>query len=206
VSVTAHEKYAPLANANGGRARPGLRFAVVVTALALAMIGAGVYHVMSAPSAAPHYTYGGLPSWLPRTTLATHQVVIASASHPQLGIEGDTVKVTLPTGTTTAVMVGPRTPPFVAPPPPATTATITIDVSRTTGTVVLRARDFALLDGNGVLYRPRSFVGGATTLTVPASGSAAVRIRQFMAIGSGSILWAPDGHPVITWEFTVEND
>jgi hypothetical protein len=153
-----------------------------------------------------HYSYGGLPRWLPQSSPATNKVLVASPAHPQLGIEGDVITVTLPTGTTRATMAGPQVPPFVAPPPPYTMCTFTIALRGTSGDVPLRARDFAIIDGNGTGYFPATFVGGQRSVTVASGDAASVRVREFMAIGSGSIRWAPAGHPVVTWEFTVEND
>jgi hypothetical protein len=163
--------------------------------------------VASTPAPATmHYTYGGLPSWLPQASTATNKVLVASPAHPQLGIGGDVIKVTLLTGTTWATMTGPQVPAFVAPPPTYTTCTLTIALRRTSGDVPLRAEDFAIIDGNGSRYFPTTFVGGQRTVTIASGGAVSVRLREFMAIGSGSIRWAPAGHPVVTWEFTVEND
>jgi hypothetical protein len=94
----------------------------------------------------------------------------------------------------------------VAPPPPDTTATLTITLRHTSGVVALRARDFALIDGNGHIYHPTTFLGGQRSVLVTSRETTAVRVREYMAVGSGSIRWAPGGHPVVTWEFTVEND
>jgi hypothetical protein len=34
-----------------------------------------------------------------------------------------------------------------------------------------------------------------------------VKVSEVTATGTGSIAWAPDGrHPVVTWEYTLEND
>jgi hypothetical protein len=178
---------------------------------ATVLVGVVVDRSVASTSPAPapvavHYTYGGLPGWLPQTTPATNKVLVASSAHPQLGIEGDVIKVTLPTGTMWATMTGPQVPAFVAPPPPYTTCTLTIALRNTSGDVSLRAQDFAIIDGNGTRYYPATFVGGQRSVTVASSGAVSVRLREFMAIGSGSIRWAPAGHPVVTWEFTVEND
>ena len=205
-----HTNSGGLTITKGGRAKPGLPSLLAVLAVVAALTGAVVYRVADASSShatqTPHYTYGGLPSWLPASNLSTNRVLDASVAHPQLAIEGDVVKVALSSGTTWATMTGPQTPPFVTPPPPYTSATLTIALKDSTGSVPLRAIDFALIDGYGTVFRPRSFVGGATSVVVPASSPVAVKIREFMAVGSGTVRWAPAGHPVVTWEFTVEND
>jgi hypothetical protein len=195
---------------SGGRAKPGLRSLLALIIMALVLTTVVIWRIERpsvTPASAAHYSYGGLPSWLPKSSAPTNKVLHASARRPQLAIEGDVVHVALSTGvSTTVVMVGPQTPPFVAPPPPSTTATLTISLTHTTGAVALRARDFALIDGNGRIYRPDNFVGGRASVLVASGAATSVRIRQYMAVGSGSIRWAPAGHPVVTWEFTVEND
>ena len=205
-----HANTSQVASANGGRSRAGLRSLLAVVVAAAALLGVVVYRTVasdaSSATSTAHYAYGGLPSWLPRSTLATGQALAASPAHPQLGIEGDLVKVALPTGSTWATMTGPQVPPFVAPPPPYTTATLTITLENTSGVVPLHASDFALIDGNGTVYRPATFVGGRTSVEVPARSRVRVKVREYLAIGSGSIRWAPAGRPVMTWEFTVEND
>ncbi len=191
----------------GDRTRSGLLslLALVVATSALVVTVVWRFALHTSPTS-PHYTYGGLPSWLPKSSEATNRVLSASIAHPQLGIEGDVVRITLPTGSTVATMTGPQVPPFVTPPPPYTTATITLSFSHTTGVVALRARDFAILDGNGKRYAPRTFVGGDSSLSLRDGAKVSVRLREYLAIGSGSIRWAPQGRPVTTWDFTVEND
>ena len=205
-----HANTLRIANEDGGRAKPGLRSLLALIIMALVLTSVVIYRV-DRPSAAPassvHYTYGGLPSWLPTSSTPTNKVLVASAQRPQLAIEGDVVHVALSAGvSTTATMVGPQTPPFVAPPPPDTTATLTITLRHTSGTVALRARDFALIDGSGRIYHPATFVDGRSSVLVTSRATTSVRVREYMAVGSGSIRWAPAGHPVVTWEFTVEND
>lgn len=194
---------------NGGRAKPGLRFLLVLLLAALVLVAAGIYRFDQPRAVTPaaKYTYGALPSWLPKSFTPINKALQASAQRPQLAIEGDVVNVTMGPGvSTTATMVGPQTPPFTAPPPPLTTATLTISLRNTSGVVTLRAHDFALIDGNGVIYHPATFLGGQRSVLVNSRAATSVRIRQYMAVGSGSIMWAPAAHPVVTWEFTVEND
>ncbi|MGH9020312.1 MAG: hypothetical protein ACRDV0_04765, partial [Acidimicrobiales bacterium] len=150
--------------------------------------------------------YGGLPAWLPTTTAPTGQEVAATPAHPQLAIEGDTVRVDLGATTDLVTVTGPSVPPFVAPPPPLTTATLTVSLRSLSGGLTVRASDFTLVDGNGVVLHPQFFVGGETAATVSPGRPAVVRVREFMAVGSGSILYAPAGRAIATWEFTVEND
>ena len=60
--------------------------------------------------------------------------------------------------------------------------------------------------GRGFFY-PKSFVGGAKQVVASTSRALTVKVSEVTATGTGSIAWAPDGrHPVVTWEYTLEND
>jgi hypothetical protein len=161
-----------------------------------------------APGAAAvsNQKYGGLPSWLPKATVPVNTVLDASPTHPQLGIEGNTMRVTLRGSVILVTMSGPTVPPFTTPPPPVTTATVTLTFVLQSGHVPIRAKDFSLLDGNGVALQPQSFVGGRLAVAPSPGQPVSVRIREVMAVGAGSIKWSPGGATVAEWEFTVEND
>jgi hypothetical protein len=152
-------------------------------------------------------TYGALPSWLPSSSVPTNRIVSATIEHPQLGIGGSTFMVTVGGAKTLVTMSGPQTPAFVTPPPPTTRATFTITFAKTSRALALDARDFGIIDGKGDVFYPKTFVGGAAH-TVATSGKViSVEVSEVMATGTGSIAWAPDGkHPVVTWEYTLEND
>ncbi|MBV8464113.1 MAG: hypothetical protein JO368_12510, partial [Acidimicrobiales bacterium] len=151
-------------------------------------------------------TYGGLPSWLPKSSVPINRVQVATVRHSVLADEGDTVRVELPKGQTEITLVGPTVPPFVAPPPPTTLATFTVTLSHTTGTVPIVPTDFALVDGAGQLHFPTAFVGAGTPSTAPRGNSVAFQLQLTMATGAGSLRWAPGGHTMVVYDFTVEND
>lgn len=205
VSVTPDSSTQFLTASRGGHATKrvllGLVVSVVVTgAVALAMPS------HASVSKQPTSTYGSIPSWIPVATLPSAAPLAVSAEHPGLGIGGDSMMVSLAHAKVLVTMTGPTVPPFVAPPPPLTTITVTLKFTALQGSVQLNSRDIGLIDGNGVVLRPQSFVGGATNLWVSAGHPQVVQVRAFMAIGSGSIGWAPNSKIVATWEFTVEND
>jgi len=157
-------------------------------------------------AANPDNTYGALPSWLPKSTIPVNRIVVASARSPKLGIEGDTIKAILPQGQTLITLSGPTVPPFVTPPPPTTTATFTFSMTATTGTVPIRPGDFELVDGQGHFYSPQAFAGPEPPALAPVGRTVSFEITEVMATGAGSIRWSPDGVPLTTWDFTVEND
>jgi hypothetical protein len=104
-------------------------------------------------------------------------------------------------------MSGPETPPFVTPPPPRTRATFVLSFAKTSGTLLLRAKDFGIIDGNGDVFYPRTFVNGEAVLRATPNSTTTVEVSEVTATGTGSIAWAPDGrHPIVTWEYTLEND
>ncbi len=185
----------------GSRARLVVVMASVVVILLTAFVG------MRESSKSNLDSYGGLPSWLPRSSVPTNRIVSATVQHPQLGIGGSTFKVIVDGASTLVTMSGPQTPPFVTPPPPVTRATFTITFAKTTGVVALRPRDFGIIDGNGNVYYPKAFADGTTRVLASLAMPTSVEVSVVMATGTGSIAWAPDGkRPVVTWEYTLEND
>jgi hypothetical protein len=79
-------------------------------------------------------------------------------------------------------------------------------MSHTSGTVPVRAGDFELVDGQGRVFSPKSFVGAEPPVLAPVRRTVSFEITEVMATGAGSIRWSPDGAPMTTWDFTVEND
>ena len=151
-------------------------------------------------------TYGGLPSWLPKSTVPINRVQVASRTHFVLADEGDTVQVILPRGRTRITLVGPTVPPFVAPPPPVTTATFTVTLSDTSGTVPIQPSDFELVDGAGHFFQPSAFLAPGAPMVAPRGRTVSFQFSEVMATGAGSVRWSPDHHPMVIYDFTVEND
>jgi len=196
----------------GGRTtRSGLRllalpFALLAASIGLAACGSASAIRSDAPAVNPNDVYGPLPSWLPKATVPVDKVAVATPRSPQLGIPGNPIEVVLATGRTLVTLSGPTVPPFVTPPPPAVTSTFTITLSRTSGTIPIAASDFQLIDGNGNRFQPTAFVGAQPPKVAPDGRSVTFEVSEFMAVGSGSIRWAPGGVPIATWEYTVEDD
>jgi hypothetical protein len=174
---------------------------VVVAAAVLVVAGACSTGDKTAAS-----RYGGLPSWLPKSTVPVGRVVVASLSHPVLAIEGDTVTVDLPAGHLDVTAVGPTVPEEGQFPVPSTSpCTFTVTFSHGTGRVPFSPDEFTIVDERGGLHHPRVETAGS-----PASVGAqwlTVTITDVLPTGNGQLRWAPDGGaPVVSWDFDVEID
>ena len=197
--------------------RPGSRgagFRAAAAALGVAVVAvAGITTFVvtrpGPPPAAPVQTYGGLPSWLPKPSVPVGRVVTASAAHPKLAIQGDTVRVLLTGAQVLATAVGPQVPEEGKFPVPETTrCTFTITFAKATGTFTLRAADFAAVDERGQLHRLRLHLrgGGPLPAQVTAGQTVSVIMTGRLPTGNGQLIWAPDGRNTVSWDFSVEID
>lgn len=154
--------------------------------------------------------YGGIPSWLPTPTLPVGRVVAASAAHPWLAIEGDTVSVHLAHGQVLATAAGPAVPEKVQfPLPPTSPCTFTITFTRAAGRVPLRSAAFTILDELGHLHHPRVTAkgGGPPAANVAPGRTVTLTLRDVLPTGNGQLRWAPKGaKPIVSWDFDVEID
>jgi hypothetical protein len=159
----------------------------------------------TAPSA-----YGQIPSWLPKAKVAVNRVVTASAAHPWLAVEGDTVAARLAGGRTLVAAVGPVVPREGSFPVPATTPCVfTITFSSASGEVQLRSGAFTILDEFGHLHHPRVTTtgGGAPPRRVAPGQTVSLTISGVLPTGNGRLSWTPAGaKPLVSWDFDVEID
>jgi hypothetical protein len=185
--------------------------AVIVLAAAVA---ATVYYSGSHPAragaSASSARYGSLPSWLPKSTVPTGRVVQASAAHPWLAIEGDSVSVHLARGQVLATTVGPDVPQEGQFPVPATTpCSFTVTFTRASGAIPLRPAAFTILDELGHLHHPQVTPqgGGPLPARVAPGQTVTIIVRGVLPTGSGTLRWAPaTAKPVVSWDFDVEID
>jgi hypothetical protein len=189
---------------------------LALTALAGAIIasaGAGV-GVAVANGSSGHSSqagrYGGLPGFLPRTTLRTDATVASDAARPAVTSQGDAVRATLPDGRSVLVTVsGPETPgeglPFQA---AADTATWTVTMSKANGPVPVAVSAFSAIDSLGTVYRPQLVPGQPRPPRVIRAGQhLRFELRAVMRVGEGDMRWAPMDNDLLgTWDFVVEND
>ncbi len=132
---------------------------------------------------------------------AIHKVLQASQQHPQLAIPGLPVDVTLRTGKTRVLVVGPVIPQISA---DALLGTFRFTFFQQTGKTLISVRDFGILDGSAALIRPLQFDDGTKSFYLSAGQRRTVAVTAFMAVGTGTLRWAPLSHYVIDWQFVEE--
>ncbi len=190
---------------SGGRVRVA---GLVVAGIAVAGIGTAL---LARPGPPPTpASYGGIPTWLPTPKLGVGRVVAASAGHPWLAIEGDTVLVHLARGQVLATAVGPAVPSEGQFPLPRTSrCTFTVTLTRAAGVVPLRANAFSIVDELGHLHHPRVTTqgGGPLPATITPGQTVIVTVRDRLPTGNGQLRWAPGTlRPIVSWDFDVEID
>jgi len=163
------------------------------------------------PSAARSQAkYGGLPSWLPKATVPVGRTVKASAGHPALAIQGDTVAVDLTRGRVLVTAVGPTVPEDGRFPVPATSpCTFIVTFAAASGVIPLNATAFTFIDEFGHVRHPRvtAMGGGAPPRQVLPGRTVSLTVYDVLPTGDGGLTWAPDGgRPIASWDFDVEID
>jgi hypothetical protein len=173
--------------------------------LAASLAACGTSHETSRR---PPLGEGTLPAFLLKTTTPVDRVVTASASRPQLAVQGVAVRVDLPNGQVLANVTGPQVPPFVAPPPPEVTAIFDVSLSRASGSVPVQLSDFSITDQLGRTFSPTLVVGEKPPPAAVSPGQAVTfRLTAVLPTGEGRIHWSPTaGQPFVSWDFIVEND
>jgi hypothetical protein len=193
-----------------GSRRAALLGAAAALAAALA-VSIAVTAGGGGPSASVSSTkYGGIPSWLPKPRIPVNRVVQASAAHPWLGIEGDTISVHLPGAHVLVTAVGPTVPEEGRFPVPATSpCTFSVTFTVLAGTIDLSARSFTILDELSHLHLPHVTVAGGLPIPrfLAAGDTVTLIVRDVLPTGGGQLRWAPSGaKPIASWDFDVEID
>jgi hypothetical protein len=168
----------------------------------------------SAALAATHSTssakYGGLPSWLPKAKTPVNLVVTATAAHPALAIQGDTISVDLARGRVLATAVGPQTPEQGRFPVPASSpCTFIVTFAHASGAIPLNASAFTFVDELGHVRHPRvtAIGGGGLPRQILPGKPVSLKVYDVLPTGDGGLTWAPDGgRPIASWDFDVEID
>ena len=175
--------------------------------VSLAFVAAAV--LLSLPGRSPS-KYGGLPSWLPKAEVPVGRVVDASAAHPWLAVQGDTVHVELAGGNVMVTAVGPRVPEIGKVPVPSTSlCTFEVTFTSAAGVVPITPEVFTIRDEFGNYHYPKVTVqgGGAVPSRVPPGKTLTLAISDVLPTGEGQLRWAPEGHePIVSWDFDVEID
>ena len=170
-----------------------------------------VLEALHAP--APAHTQPGIPAYLRRATTRVNRVVVASARHPQLAIEGDSVWLQVAHGRSLATTYGPFIPYKVQGTAVAQTiATFYFKLIHTRGSLPLAARDFTIMDELGDTIVPRIEVvgGGALPARLTAGRSLSLRMIAELPVGNGQLRYSPTGihgatvRPLAGWDFSIE--
>lgn len=171
---------------------------------------AAVSHADGSQAAPSQAKYGPIPSWLPKAKIPVGRTVVASAAHPWLAVEGDTVSVRLAHARAMVTAVGPSVPEEGKFPVPRTTpCTFTVTFTAASGAVPLSASAFTILDELGQLHAPRVTAagGGDPPRFVAAGRSVSLTVRDVLPTGNGQLRWTPVGaKPTVSWDFDVEID
>jgi hypothetical protein len=153
---------------------------------------------------------GGLPSWLPKASVPVGRIVTATAAHPWLAIEGDSVLLKLAKGSSLVTVVGPSVPPpSTVPPPPTTPCSFTVTFTRSVGVIPISAAAFTITDQYGQVHQPvvREPDGSAPPALAPPGRTLTLTLSTVLPTGSGTVRWAPSGtRPMVGWDFNVEVD
>jgi hypothetical protein len=165
----------------------------------------------SSSSSSSTARYGGLPSWLPKPETPVNRVVTATAAHPALAIQGDTVSVDLAHGRRVlATAVGPETPEQGRFPVPATSpCTFVVTFAHASGAIGIGARAFAFIDERGHVRHSRvtAMGGGAPPRLLSPGRPVSLRVYDVLPTGDGGLTWTPEGgRPIVSWDFDVEID
>src|SRR5205807_2037149 len=109
--------------------------------------------------------YGGIPAWLRAVTPRTSRTLRASAGHPVLAVQGDTVRTAVRGRLVRATAIGPSVPASL-PGAARSNAPATFTVTLTGAGRVVSTRAFTLVDETGAVHRhPRVTIArhGRTT-------------------------------------------
>jgi hypothetical protein len=205
-----------MASRGGGRAfgsgpRRTLRLALAITTVIVLAVLAGV--LLSGgdgPTGTAPLRYGGLPSWLPKSSAPVNRELHASRAHPTLAIQGNTVAVQLAAGRVLATAVGPRVPEDGRfPVPPTSPCTFIVTFASASGVVPLSAADFTFVDELGHVRHPRvsTLDGGSIPARVAPGRPLSLKVYDVLPTGDGGLSWAPEGRrPLASWDFDVEID
>jgi hypothetical protein len=177
-------------------------------ALLLGATGGALLALLSSCGQPSHSHYGGLPAWLPKSTIPVGRAVVATVAHPVLGIEGDTVAAELPAGHVLVNVVGPAVPAEGQfPQPPTIPCTFTVTFSNGTGTVPLDASAFTIVDEQGTIRHPLVTAPTSSWPTTVGTQVVTLTVKDVLPTGNGQLRWAPEGvHPIVSWDFDVEID
>lgn len=197
--------------AAGSPAAPWARWPslAVLAAVVIAAVAAGAYFAWPSGSSSAD-RYGQLPSWLPKAKVPVGRMVTATAAHPWLAVQGDTVTVRLTHARLLATAVGPVVPEEGKFPVPKTSpCSFTVTLSAASQRVPLAAKQFTILDELSHLHHPHvhALGGGTAPKWLLPGQTVSLKVNDVLPTGGGQLRWAPEGvRPIVSWDFDVEID
>jgi hypothetical protein len=178
--------------------------AVITTAAVLPLVLAGC-----GAGAPAHPKYGGMPSYLPQSSLRSDSELVGTAHNPAITSQGDAVLASTANGSVRVTVSGPEVPgeglPYQS---PSTTCTWTVSLSGATAPTPIDVAEFTTIDHLGAVYHPALVAGApAPPATLEPGQSVTFELRAIMQVGEGLMRWAPSGTQMVaSWDFEVEND
>jgi hypothetical protein len=191
------------------RGRRTLLVVAAAAVIASGALGVGIAEAVGGTGHPAASGYGGLPSFLPRSSLRPDSTLTGTLARPALTSEGDAVRARLAHGSVRITVSGPVVPgeglPYQA---TADTATWTVTMSHASGTVPVSMKAFSTVDLLGATYHPRLVPGQPRPpATLRPGHEVRFELRVVMPVGEGMMRWAPVRHGLLaTWDFVVEND
>jgi hypothetical protein len=158
-----------------------------------------------------HVRYGALPADLRgKQAPPKNQVLGATAAHPAIAIQGNSVELHLVRGDALATAVGPDVPDRIQGSADVhTPATWELTFADVHGTIPIAASLFTITDEQGSLLLPRVSVAGGGRLprAVPAGRPFTIMLKTVVSVGDGKLRYAPAGPGWLAeWDFDVETD
>lgn len=162
-------------------------------------------------NSAANVKYGTIPTDLRnKQAPPANQILSASATHPAIAIQGNSVMLHLARGGALATAVGPDVPDRIQGSADLhTPATWDLTFADVHGTVPISPRLFTITDEQGMLLLPRVSVvgGGPLPRTVPAGRPFTLQLSTVVSVGDGKLRYAPTGGAWLAeWDFDVETD
>ena len=160
---------------------------------------------------------GVVPRYIPKSTLRVGRVVTATPDHPQLAIQGNSLRIKLAHASVLTSVVGPYVPiKYSGTNDPIVPGSFVVTFSHVQGRIPLDASDFHITDALGTSLFPSIDVrgGGHIPATLPTGHSLTLVFHDAnLTIGQGYFEYNPFGtmiakgkRPMANWDIDIESD
>jgi hypothetical protein len=173
----------------------------VVPMLCIGLAGCGSADTTTQGAAATNNRLGAFPI---ANAPPTHMIEVRPGHFALLSM-GETIEMVLPGGRVRLTGLGPSFPAHKVGtlPPASAMGSAEVDAVGEAGTVTLGARQFVGTDEQGqpVALRVTPF-----SVTLQSGQHATMRVAGTFTAGDGALSFVVAGHPLVTWDFSVELD